>query len=136
MRPVLNYFYMNQNDIPQTARILLEVIKGPEKKWVLFEHDTCVFVENTGGDLATTAKDILQKRGLAHGGSDSGDFSVMELKFHAGWVVSFNDPNILTYVGMQDVTSDNPSQVGVGVIGRAKYNADVTGLRVVYAKDR
>jgi hypothetical protein len=104
------------------------IIQGDEKSWVLFAHGTCVILMEPAADPAAQAVAILRKWGPVHAGSPAGDFSVIELSEHPGWVVTGHHPDVLTYVGPDEVDGDG-TDLTVGVLGRSKRDRDAAEAR-------
>ena len=118
------------------AAIWRQVIEGEHKSWVLFAHHTCVVLAEPGdGDLAAAATAVLSEFGPVHAGSASGDFGTIELDKAPGWVVWCHHPDILTYVGPDEIEAP-ASDLVVGLTGRAKRDRDGQELTVVHVEDR
>ena len=111
------------------------IIQGDAKSWVLFANGTCVILMNPQPDLAAQAVGIMKEWGPVHAASRAGDFSVIHLSEHLGWVVTSHHPDVLTLVSPDEV-GDHPSDVGVGMLGRSKRNEDAEELRVLHVEDR
>jgi hypothetical protein len=75
----------------------------------------------------------MREWGPVHAGSPAGDFSVIKLEGHPGWVVTCHHPEVLTYVAPDELNAD-PSEVEVGLFGRGKREADATDLIVVHVE--
>ncbi|MER5965422.1 hypothetical protein [Streptomyces sp. NPDC002057] len=110
------------------------LLTDPGKSWVLFEHGTCVVLTAPEGMLAEQATEILREFGPAQAGSSAGDFGVIDLKDAEGWVVTRHHNDVLTYVGPDE--PHDPSEIAVGLLGRAKRHQDGTELHVVHVEDR
>src|SRR6266536_1874239 len=93
----------SEPSVDAQVRIWRSIIVGENKSWVLFEHGTCVIFTNATGDLEKQAKDLLAEWGPVQVGTDAGDFNVVELAERPGWVVSCHHPDILTYVGPEEM---------------------------------
>ncbi|HEX8913444.1 MAG TPA: hypothetical protein VF796_13870 [Humisphaera sp.] len=111
------------------------VIRGDGKSWVLFANGTCVILTNPQPDLAARAVAILREWGPVHAGSSAGDFSVIHLSDHPGWVVTSHHNDVLTYVAPDEV-GDEPSDLVIGLTGRSKRGQDAEELRVLHVEDR
>ena len=111
------------------------IIQGDAKSWVLFANGTCVILMGPQPDLAAQAVQIMKEWGPVRAASPAGDFSVIHLSDHPGWVVTSHHPDVLTYVSPDEV-GDNPSDVGVGMTGRSKRDQDAGELRVLHVEDR
>jgi hypothetical protein len=110
------------------------IILGESKSWALFRHGTCVILTDPAGDLASRAVEILGEFGPVHVGSPAGDFSVVELADHLGWVVTGHHPDVLNFVSLQEVPG--PDDLRVGLLGRSKRDRDGRELEVVHVEDR
>ena len=111
------------------------IIVGEGKSWVLFEHGTGVILPEPEGDLAAQAVALMREFGPVRVATPSADFSVVVLADHPGYVVTCHHPDILTYVGPDEVDAE-PEEVAVGLLGRSKRNWDAEELRVVHVEDR
>jgi hypothetical protein len=69
-----------------------------------------------------------------HPGSPAGDFGVVTLAAAPGWVVTGDHPDVLNYVGPAE--AGQPSDVRVGLTGRAKRDRDGHELTVVHIEDK
>jgi hypothetical protein len=78
---------------------------------------------------------ILKEWGPVHAGSPAGDFSVVTLSSHPGWVVTCHHNDVLTYVAPEEV-GEAPSDLVVGLLGRAKRNQDAEELHIIHVEDR
>lgn len=112
------------------------IIVGDRKSWVPFPHGTCVILTEPQDDLAAQAVGIMREWGPVHTGSPAGDFSVIRLSGHPGWVVTSHHPDLLTYVGPDEPDEATPDDVAVGLLGRSKRDRDAEELRVLHVEDR
>jgi hypothetical protein len=112
-----------------------QIIIGESKSWVLFENGTCVILVQPEDDLAAQATAIMKEWGPVHAGSSAGDFSVITLNQHPGWVVTCHHPDVLTYVAPDEV-GETPSDLHIGLAGRSKRNQDAHELHVLHVEDR
>ena len=110
------------------------IIVGDSKSWALFENGTCVVLMEPQDDLEKQAIELMKEYGLVHVGSPAGDFAVMDLLDHLGWVVSCHHPDILTYVAPDEI--GDAEEVQIGLFGRSKRDADARELKVIYVEDR
>ena len=111
------------------------IIQGDGKSWVLFANGTCVILMDPQHDLAAQAMAIMREWGPVHAGSSAGDFSVIHLRDHPGWVVTSHHNDVLIYVAPDDV-GDETSELMIGMTGRSKRNQDAEELRVLHVEDR
>ncbi|MHB9858340.1 hypothetical protein [Streptomyces sp. YIM S03343] len=109
------------------------LLTGSGKSWVLFEHGTCVVVEDPVGDLAEHATGILRQYGPVQVASPAGDFRVLELNNGEGWLVTGHHPDVVTFVPIGDC--DDQSHLAVGILGRTRRGQDGDELRVVHVED-
>ncbi|MFF4500701.1 hypothetical protein [Streptomyces sp. NPDC001401] len=109
------------------------LLSGSGKSWVLFEHGTCVVIEEPTGELAERAIETLREFGPVHVATSAGDFRVLELKNGEGWLVTGHHPDVVTFVALDE--SADPSHLAVGVHGRSKRDQDGTELHVVHVED-
>jgi hypothetical protein len=109
------------------------IIVGEGKSWVLFEHGTCVIFVNASGDVEKQAVELLAEWGPVQVGTDAGDFNVVELVEHPGWVVTCYHPDILTYVDPEEVGAQ-AAEIMIGLIGRSKRDQDAHDLKVVHVE--
>jgi hypothetical protein len=63
-------------------------------------------------------------------GSPGGDFNVRSLRDLDGWIVTFDHPDILAYVGPMEV-QPGTGNVVVGLLGRKKRADDARDLKVI-----
>lgn len=110
------------------------IIVGDDKAWVLFEHGTCVILRAPHTNLQAQAVNLL-KQWPVQVGTDSADFNVIELAQAPGWVVTCHHPDILTYVGPDELSSDDTSDLLIGLLGRAKRDQDATELVTIHVEE-
>jgi hypothetical protein len=109
------------------------LITGPFRTWVVFEHGTCVVVRQPQGDPAEQAQALLKEWGPVRVGSPGGDFNVRSLRDLDGWIVTFDHPDILAYVGPMEV-QPGTGNVVVGLLGRKKRADDARDLKVIQVR--
>lgn len=112
------------------------IIQGPEKSWALFANGTCVILMEPEADLAAQATELLKEWGPVQVATPSADFNVIHLADAPGWVVTCHHKDILTYVGPDEFPSPEPSEVVVGLLGRAKRDRDAQELEIVHLEDK
>lgn len=110
------------------------IIVGDAKSWVLFEHGTCAILTEPEPDLAEQAVRLMREWGSVHPGSPAGDFSVIPLDDHPGWVATGHHPDILTYVSPDEV-DEGAGELRVGLYGRSKRGRDAEDLCVIHVED-
>ncbi|MFJ9815518.1 hypothetical protein ACIRU3_09635 [Streptomyces sp. NPDC101151] len=109
------------------------LLSGSGKSWVLFEHGTCVVLEEPEGSLADRATGILREFGPVSVGGPAGDFRVLELQNGEGWLVTGHHPDVVTFVALDE--SEDPSHLAVGIHGRSKRDQDGRDPHVVHVED-
>lgn len=110
------------------VEVYKKVIDPNIKDWVVFEHGTCVIIYHPPKDLEAEAKEVLQKYGQVHPGSESADFTVM--KVDNGWIVAGNQPGILNYVSKEEGREKEDYEIGL--LGRNQKEQDTKELKVIY----
>ncbi len=112
------------------------IIQGDTKAWVLFAHGTCVIFLEPQPDLRAQAVALLRQWGPVQVGTPAGDFNVIHLNAHPGWVVTCHHSDILTYVSPEELSGGGGDDLIVGLYGRGKRNRDACELEVVHVEDR
>lgn len=70
--------------------------------FTIFENGTCVFLKEPEQDLSAQAKRLLVEFGPVVVGAPSADFTVTELDFEQGWIVSFDHQDVMTFVAVEE----------------------------------
>ncbi len=125
---------MSESDVQAMISSWKGILEGQSKSWVVFEHGTCVVLMDPQRDLKERAIELLKERGPVHVGTPAGDFNVIALPDHAGYVVTSHHPDILTYLSPDEADGET-SELMVGLIGRAKRDQDAQELKVVHVED-
>lgn len=112
-----------------------QLILGDAKSWVLFENGTCVILMQPEGDLRQLATELLKEWGQVQSGTSAGDFSVIDLSPHPGWVVTGHHPDILNYVSPDEVEPDAPDVI-IGLLGRSMREQDAEELNIIHVEDK
>jgi hypothetical protein len=124
-------------DVPELVETWRRIIIGDHKSWVLFANGTCVILMEPAEDLSAQATAILRESGPVVGGTPAGDFGTITLDPGPGWVVYGHHNDVLTYVAPDELSGDGePSDLNIGLHGRAKRDQDGQELRVVHVEDR
>ena len=94
--------------------------------WVLFENGTYIIFDNadTVVNIKAAAMQQMKEFGPVHAGGTAGDFSVISLTKTAGWVVSGHGYGMYTYVHPKELSTKNPTDVEIGLLGRSKRDMD------------
>jgi hypothetical protein len=124
----------------QLVEVWRHINAGNEKSWVLFKNGTCVILTEPEQDLAKQAIELMKEWGPVIVGTDGGDFLPKELKDYPGWVITFNHPDILTYVGPDELIEGNPRGLPpdliAGLLGRSKRHQDAEEFIIVHIEDK
>ncbi len=110
-----------------------KIIVGDDKSWVLFENGTIVLTK-TETDLSAQGIKLLEEYGKVYAGTSAGDFSVIELRDHEGWIVTCHHPDILNYVSPAEVET-SAEDWKIGLTGRSKRDYDAHELNVIHVED-
>ncbi|MFW9994200.1 MAG: hypothetical protein ACFFD4_19305 [Candidatus Odinarchaeota archaeon] len=130
-----------KNDITTLVDTWRSILKDGDKSWVMFEHGTCVIFVEPQMDLQARAREIMEDGGLVIPGTPAGDFRVMALKNHLGWLVVYHYPGIVNYVDPRELEDDELSdpvkqEFVIGFIGREKRHKDAESLNIVHVEDK
>lgn len=115
-------------NVEKLVGIYKKIIEPNLKDWVVFEHDTCVIIYKSQGNLKNEATEVLKKYGSVTPGTESADFTVM--KVDSGWIVTGDQPGILNYVSEDE--GNGKEDYEIGLIGRNKKERDSKELKIVY----
>ncbi len=77
---------------------------------------------------------LMKEWGPVHAGSSAGDFTVIHLDDHPGWVVTSHHNDILTYVDPSEGDFDPDKDLAIGLYGRGKRNVDAEELTIVHVR--
>ncbi len=119
----------------QDAILWREIINDPDKSWVLFSHGTCVILMQPAGDLSWQAIELLKESGPVQIATPSADFNVIDLVDLPGWIVTCHHPDILTYVGLQEIATELQQEFRIGLAGRLKRDQAARELVVKHVED-
>jgi len=132
---------MNDNVLSQLYIERLQILfETFPRSWALFAHGTCVFVGDEASDIAQEASSFIATHGPYHVATPSADFNVTNLaqsKFPQvpGWLVTFNNPDIITYVAPEELDADPPPQdLVVGLLGRSKRAQDGEERTIIHMR--
>ncbi len=104
--------------------------------WVLFTNGTVVFLDSSAVNLENDATELLKRWGPVHGGGPGGDFSIINMENHLGWIVTCHHNDILTLVRPNELENKSPEHVEVGLFGRGKRDKDAKELSVLAIEDK
>jgi hypothetical protein len=94
--------------------------------WVLFKNGTYIVFDNadTIPNLESEAIKSMKEFGPVYIGGSAGDFGVTHLNQTEGWVVSGHGYGMYTYVNPNELKSEKPNDVEIGLFGRNKRDLD------------
>ena len=106
--------------------------------WVLFANGTFVVFEDAAADddLGQRAIELLRTRGEVIPGTASADFQVTSLEHTTGWVVRGNVPGMYVYVKPEELDSDTPGDIEIGMFARTIRQLDHEDLEVMHINRR
>ena len=109
-------------------------VANPALPWALFAHGTFVILDPAlaPDELSVAALQILGEFGPVRIGSLAADFSVTALQHVDGWVVSSHRSGLFTYVHPSEMDEDEPSELSIGLLGRAKRHQDSIERQLVH----
>ena len=118
----------------QLVDVYKKMLTGNFQGWVLFEHGTCVVIPKASQSLRDDAIAVLGKHGQVIPGTPLGDFGLVELKDHLGWVVTGNHPDILNFVSPDEVQG-KAEDAKIGLFGRSKRELDAKERVVIHIEE-
>ncbi|HUP28143.1 MAG TPA: hypothetical protein VM409_06880 [Chloroflexia bacterium] len=112
-----------------------KIIVGEGKSWVLFKHGTCVILTDAATDPASEAIAFMKEWGPVVVGTPSADFDVVKLRDDPGWVVTYNHPDLMSYVGPDEFEGQEaPDDMFIGLLGRTRRRQDADELEIVHTE--
>lgn len=102
--------------------------------WVLFANGTFIVFEDAAEEenLEQKAIEILKEHGEVREGEASADFQVTPLAKTVGWVVRGNVDGLYVYVHPDELDSDNPNDLEVGLFARIIRQTDYEDREVLH----
>lgn len=131
---------IKKEELEYLVKIWRTQIKDNAPSWAIFEHGTCVIVQEVNEDIETQAKEILKKWGPVVPGTDLGDFSVGDIDDEPVWLVTYTNPDIANFVNRNELTDEsNEDSIGntmvIGMTGRNKRQEDAKTLNIIHIED-
>lgn len=126
-----------QKSLIDIWRILVD---DDQKNWVMFEHGTCIVLNDPQDDLEAQALEILKAWGPVVAGTPLGDFNVKNLDDFPGWLVVYPNPDIANYVD-PDILIENDLEdqidmhMGIGLFGRHLRKEDFNSQKIIHIED-
>ncbi len=102
------------------------------KSWVLFSNGTYIILDDTVTGKKETALALMKEYGPVYAGGAACDFGVQSLSNTKGWAVSGQYEAMYTYVHPSELDQQEPSDVEVGLWGRAKRDKDGKELKIIH----
>ncbi len=123
---------MGDND-DKIDLVRLAVREGLED-WVLFDNGTFIVFPDAKAedDIAAAAVKLMQERGEVVVGTESADFQVTSLANTPGWVVRGNVDDMYVFVQPEELDSDEPTELEVGMFARTIRQLDHEDLDVLH----
>jgi len=112
------------------------IIQDEGKSWVLFENGTCLILSEPQENLTEQALKIMGEWGPVNVASAAGSFKVTKLQDKSGWIVTGHYPDMLNYVGPEDLRKGNSSDLIIGLLGRGKRESDAQSLNIIHVEDK
>jgi hypothetical protein len=107
------------------------ITRDAGRSWALFANGTCVLFEQGEGEPAARATALLKEWGPVQVATPSADFAVVDLPDALGWLVTCHHPDILTYVGPEELAGRGPDHLLIGLLGRSKRDRDAHELEII-----
>lgn len=105
--------------------------------WVLFKNGTYVIFDDASmiADIREEASAEMKEFGPIQIGAAGGDFGVTYLDKTKGWVVSGHGYGMYTYVHPSEIDSIEPTDLEIGMFGRAKRDLDGQNPEIVHVNE-
>ncbi|GGG15789.1 hypothetical protein GCM10011344_15480 [Dokdonia pacifica] len=102
--------------------------------WVLFENGTYIIFDETNSaeNIEAEALKLIKEFGPVSAGGPAGDFNVISLNKTKGWVVSGHGYGMYTYVHPDELDTDLPNDVVIGLFGRSKRDKDGNNPKIIH----
>ncbi|MHA2424898.1 MAG: hypothetical protein ACXAEF_08930 [Candidatus Thorarchaeota archaeon] len=128
--------------MPQPVENVLElnaiwrsILPEEVRKWVIFKYGTTVLCLDDEKDPTDHALEVMKEHGPVVAGTPLGDFNVGLAHDNPGWVVVYSHNDIGNYVSPEELDSDEPHTVEIGMTGRAKRQADFESLEIIHVQE-
>ena len=123
------------NELLERVRL---AINPAFSNWVLFKNGTYIIFDDADGsfDVPTAAMEAMKQFGPVSVGGPAGDFEVFYLDETEGWVVGGHGYGIYTYVHPSEMTSADPGDLEVGLLGRSKRDLDGADPEILYVNTK
>lgn len=122
---------MEKEELVEIIQVVLQTFPY---SWVLFSNGTIVlFRENQNTeDIQQSGIEMIEKFGPVHAGGPAGDFGVDKIPESEGWMVSGHGEGMFTFVHPNELTTESPSEIEIGLYGRNKRNQDSEEQEIIH----
>ena len=131
---------INKEKLHSLIDVWRSIINDNTKSWILFEHGTCIVIQESQEDIEAQALKILEEWGPVVAGTPLGDFNVYNLDNLPGWIVVYPNPDIANYVD-EDILRENDLEdqigmhMGIGLFGRHLRKEDAASPKIIHIED-
>ncbi len=123
------------DDVEKLSAIWRSILPDAVKRWAIFKYGTTVLCHDENKDPSEHALEIMKEHGPVVAGTPLADFSVGLAHDNPGWVVVYSHDDIGNYVSPDELDSEEPHQVEIGMTGRAKRQADFESLEIIHVEE-
>lgn len=122
----------NEDKIELVRRALV----AGRSDWVLFDNGTFLVFRDAKpeDDIQSAAIELMRERGEVVPGTPSADFQVTALEDVRGWVVRGDVDGLYVYVQPEELDSDNPDELEIGMFARTIRQLDHEDLVVLHVE--
>lgn len=122
----------NEDKIELVRRALV----AGRSDWVLFDNGTFLVFRDAKpeDDIQSAAIELMRERGGVVPGTPSADFQVTALEDVRGWVVRGDVDGLYVYVQPEELESDNPDELEIGMFARTIRQLDHEDLVVLHVE--
>ena len=119
-------------DVEVLDAIWRTILPGEVKNWVIFKYGTTVLCRDENKNPSDHAIEVMSEHGAVVAGTPLGDFNVGLAHDNPGWVVVYSHDDIGNYVSPDELDSEEPHTVEIGLTGRAKRHADYEAMEIIH----
>lgn len=123
------------DDVLALNAIWREILPDEIQKWVIFKYGTTVLCRDEQKDPKTHALEVMREHGPVVAGTPLGDFNVGLAHNNPGWVVVYSHEDIGNYVSPEELDSEDPHTIEIGMTGRAKRHEDFLSLEIIHVQE-
>ncbi len=111
------------------------ILPAEVRKWAIFKFGTIVLCHDKDEDSTEHPLEVMKEHGPVVLGTPLGDFNVGLAANNPGWIVVYSHEDIGNYVCPEEMDSEEPHAVEIGVTGRAKRQADFEAMEIIHAEN-